>query len=191
MQVSQEKWNKMRAEKEKKIALAVSVAEQDMEEMEKVIAREKEALQQILKRKDEYMTLLMEDMLQKEEFIKEQRDETREMQKYIKEKKEELEAGIGILGKDIVTGNATKGSVAIDEFKKAVKHYESKQYEKAIIQFEPLISNIEYRAEVLKYMSLSEWALGNKNEARKYAKEALNADPLNQELETWLKDIIE
>jgi tetratricopeptide (TPR) repeat protein len=122
-------------------------------------------------------------MADKEEALLDERDFTRGILEELHHKAAEFKSLLKKKGpKKERTGN-------IELFEKAVALYHEKDYAAAAGKLEHITGIYPEFAGAYQYLALCHWNQGNKGEAQKNAARALELDPHNEELKSWLESL--
>jgi len=157
---------------------------EDIMNLEEDIKNESRRLEQLFIAKEKQIQGLMSQMTDKEDDLKAERERTQQVMSAMNVKAQEFKKFM----KQEMTKNEAAPSKDIEQlFETGVSFYAKAEYEKAGEQFAKLVKKHPEFAAGYQYLAICEWNLGKEQEAIENANRALELEPHNEELKSWIE----
>jgi hypothetical protein len=145
---------------------------------------ERERLEQLFSAKDAYIRTLHEQLSAKDDGLSQEREHTLALLGTLRQKTAEFRKSLR-QQQPAADGGAGTAKI-LDE---ALTQYHAGSYESAVRNLEGLIKTHPQFAGAYQYLALCYWHLGKSDASKKMAERALELEPHNESLKSWIASI--
>ena len=157
---------------------------EDITNLEEDIKNESRRLEQLFIAKEKQIQSLMSQMTGKEEELTAEREHTQQIMSVMNQKTLEFKK----LMKQEISRKDIAPSKEIEQiFDAGVACYAKGEFDKAREHFGRLVKKYPEFAAGYQYLAICEWNLGNEQQALENANRALEYEPQNEELKSWIE----
>jgi len=182
----EEKWQKERDEKENAASSAYAAIMKDLQEVENGLKQENDRLEKMLEVKEKQIASLTQQMKAKEESLVTERDFSQLLLQSLQKKAGDLRA---LQQRTQKSGKDDEGENVTRLFESAIEHYNGGDYASAKEALSSVLKTNPEFAGAYQYLALCSWNTGEKEQAKRLARRALELEPHNEELKQWVEYI--
>jgi hypothetical protein len=179
-------WKEKQETKNKSVLEAYGYLSADIKKLEEDLDVEGQKLYQLFTAKEKQIQSLTMQMSAKESELVGEREYTQEVVGSLRSKTEEFKR---ILKNSAGRAEIDRTDDLSKSFESAIDYFNTEKYKEAKDALSKIIYTHPEFSGAYKYMALCQWNLGQKHEAIATAEKALEIEPHNEELISWIKSI--